>query len=195
MRIRIYILFFALMLIMLLHTANAESEQDSEYNVKAAFVYNFIKFIDWPENKLSDENTIGIGIIGENPFGEAFDPIENKQIRNKKIVIKLFKSLEESKLTSKQVDNIRKCYVLFVCKSEKKQFKKIIDLIKEYNVLTVGDTSGFLESGGIIDFLIENQKVCFEVNNYNAKQAKLNIRSQLLRLAKNVVEEEDKGGN
>ena len=61
--------------------------------------------------------------------------------------------------------------------------------------MTVGDTDGFLEAGGIIDFLIEDQKVCFEISNYSAKQAKLNIRSQLLRLAKKVVEEKQESGN
>lgn len=175
---------------MLFNTAYAESEQDQEYKVKAAFLYNFIKFIEWPPTKLSDKETINIGVIGENPYKDAFDPIKDKRIENKKIVIKFFKNLEELK-NNRQIDNIRKCHVLFVCGSEKKQFKEILSLVSEHNVLTVSDTNGFLESGGIINFLIEDQKVCFEINNYNAKQEKLNIRSQLLRLAKKVIEEKN----
>ena len=179
----------------LYNTANAESEQEQEYKVKAAFLYNFIKFIDWPSQKLSDEDAIRIGIIGSNPFGKAFEPVKDKQIKNKKIGIKLFDSLEQTKLTVEQITDIRKCHVLFVCRSEVKHFKEILNLTKGYNILTVGDTDGFIESGGIINFLIEDQKVRFEINNYTAKQAKLNIRSQLLRLAKKVVEKEKKDEN
>lgn len=177
---------------MLFNTAYADSEQDQEYKVKAAFLYNFIKFIEWPPTKLSDKDTINIGVIGENPYKNAFDPIKDKRIEDKKIVIKFFKNLEELK-NNRQIDNIIKCHVLFVCGSEKKQFKEILGLVSEHNVLTVSDTNGFLESGGIINFLIEDQKVCFEINNYNAKQEKLNIRSQLLRLAKKVIEEKSQG--
>jgi hypothetical protein len=177
--------------LILFSNVNAESEKDQEYRVKAAFLYNFIKFIEWPQNKVSDKDTISICVIGENPFKKAFGPIKDKQIGNKKIAIKLYKNLEELK-TSDQIDNIRKCHVLFICSSEKKQFKEIFNLIKGHSVLTVSDTEGFLDSGGMINFMIEEQKVCFEINNYSAKQAKLNLRSQLLRLAKKVIEEKSK---
>ena len=196
MKNRNYNLFLLVMiLMMLLNTANADTKQDQEYKIKAAFLYNFIKFIDWPPTKSSDEKTISIGIIGVNPFGKAFEPVKDKQVGNKKIVVQLFNSLDQSKLTDEKIANIKNCQVLFICNSEKKYFKEIIDLIKDDSVLTVGDTDGFLEAGGIIDFLIEDQKVCFEISNYSAKQAKLNIRSQLLRLAKKVVEEKQESGN
>lgn len=172
------------------NTAHAESEQ--EYKVKAAFIYNFVKFIEWPTEKISDEKIINIGIIGINPFGKAIESLEDKQIGNKKIELTLFDSLEKSELTDKNIEDIRKCHVLFICNSEKKKFKEIINLIKGYSVLSVGDTKGFLELGGIINFIIENQKVGFEINNYRAKDSKLNIRSQLLRLAKKVIEQNSK---
>ena len=167
----------------------SETEHEQEYKVKAAFLYNFLKFIEWPSTKLADEKTISIGIIGKNPFGKAFEPVLDKKIGDNKIALKMFKSLEQSKLTSEQINNIRKCHVLFICESEKKQFKEIMELVKDHNVLTVGDTKDFLESGGIINFLIVDQKVSFEISNYVAKQSKLNVRSQLLRLAKKVIEE------
>lgn len=196
MKIRIYNLFLlVLILTMFFNIVNAESEQEQEYKVKAAFLYNFLKFIEWPTTKISDEKTINIGIIGTNPFGKAFEPVQGKKIGDKKIAIKFFDSTEKTKLTSEQIDNIRKCHVLFVCGSEKKQFKDIINYVKDHNVLTVGDTNGFLDAGGIINFMIEDQKVCFKINNYNAKQAKLNIRSQLLRLAKKVIEEKNESEN
>lgn len=196
MKIKIYKLFFlVLVFTMLFNSVYAETEQEQEYKVKAAFLYNFLKFIDWPPTKISDEKTINIGIIGTNPFGKAFEPVLDKKIDDKNIAIKLFNSTEQSKLTSEQIDSIKKCHVLFVCGSEKKQFKEILYLVNENNILTVGDTIGFLDAGGIINFMIEDQKVCFKINNYNAKQAKLNIRSQLLRLAKKVIEEKNEGEN
>jgi len=174
---------------MFCNSVYAESEQEQEYKVKAAFLYNFIKFIEWPSDKQSNEKTISIGIIGTNPFGKAFEPVKEKLVGNKKIVIKSFNSLEKSELTDKQIDEIRKCHAIFICNSEKKYFKEIFNLIKDDNVLTVGDTRGFLESGGIINFLIEDKKVGFEINNNTAKKVKLTVRSQLLRLAKKVIEE------
>lgn len=191
MRFRLYILLltsfcFALVAAPRVH---ADSEKSKEYQIKAAFLYNFIKFVDWPKEKPSDEKTITIGIIGKSPFGKAFEPLKNKQVKDKKVIIKQFQSLEESKLTSKQIETIRKCHVLFVCSSEKQQLRKIINSVKDRSVLTIGDTNGFLESGGIINFVIEDQKVYFEINNKTAKKAKLNIRSKLLRLAKKVIEE------
>lgn len=154
-------------------------------------MYNFINFVDWPKEKVEDnDNLITIGIIGKDPFKQAFEPLKNKQAKGKKVVIKRFISFKESTLSTDQVGAIRKCHSLFVCRSEKEQLEKIINLVKDYNVLIVGDMPDFLEPGGMINFVIEDKKVRFEINNAIAKQAKLNIRSKLLRLAKRVVEED-----
>jgi len=179
--------------------ARADSATGSEYQVKAAFLYNFIKFADWPEEKMADDNEpIIVGIIGSDPFGDAFKPIKDKPIRGKKVIIKLFKGLEELKKKSEkdtsekhpQIKAIRKCHLLFICNSEKERFKETINLVQDYSVLTVADTQGFLESEGIVNFVMEEKKVRFEINVTAAKQAKLKIRSQLLRLAKRIVEKE-----
>jgi hypothetical protein len=183
-----------LTLVVFVQTARAEPEQSQEYKVKAAFLYNFINFVDWPEEKPSDEKTITIGIIGSDPFGQAFEPLKNKQAKDKKVLIKRFISLKESKLSSDQIEAIRKCHLLFVCRSEKEQLKEIINLVQGHRVLTVGDMNGFLESGGMVNFIIEDTRICFEINNTVAKQAKLNIRSKLLRLAKRVIEEDGSKG-
>jgi len=154
-------------------------------------LYNFINFVDWPKEKVTDSNNlITIGIIGTDPFGKAFEPLKNKQAKGKKVIIKRFISLKESEKSDNQIQAIRKCHLLFVCRSEKQQLRKIINIVKDHSVLLVGDMNDFLESGGIVNFVIENQKVRFEINNNAAKQAKLNIRSKLLRLAKKVIGED-----
>jgi hypothetical protein len=172
----------------------ADSVKSKEYQIKAAFLYNFVKFVDWPKGKPSDEKTITIGIIGESPFGEAFEPLKDKEAKNKKVEIKLFRSVQESKLPDEQIEAIRRCHVLFICRSEAEQFGKIKDSLKGHSILTVGDMKDFLTSGGIINFVKEEEKVRFEINNTAAKKAKIEIRSKLLRLAKKVVDEQASNG-
>lgn len=170
----------------------ADSAPSREYQVKAAFVYNFIKFVDWPKEKVADSNdSITIGIIGKDPFGKAFEPVKGKRIKNKKLVIKQFPGLEQYKAKYKDEykDALKKCHILFICSSEKKRLKEIINFIKDSSVLTIGEIEGFLEAGGVINFTMQEQKVHFEVNITAARRAKLKIRSQLLRLAERVVEE------
>jgi len=179
----------------------ADSTTSREYQVKAAFLYNFMNFVDWPEEKSSDGNEpMIIGVIGKDPFGDAFEPVKNKKVKGKNVVIERFKGLEELKESNKkefqqhpQIETIRKCHVLFICRSEEKKLKETISLVKENSILTVGDMQDFLEAGGIINFVMEDQKVRFEINVTAAKRAKLKIRSQLLRLAKRLVEEKPSG--
>lgn len=202
MRQRRYI--FAVLILVLLAGAiaprsRAESELSQEYKVKAAFLYNFIKFVDWPNGKAADANQpITIGIIGKDPFGKAFEPVKDKPVKGKKVTIKRLKSITELKKLGeagkdeidKQIEAAKKCHLLFICASEKESLEDIIKAVRDRPVLTVADTAEFLKSGGIINFVMEEQKVRFEVNSVVAKRAKLQIRSQLLRLAKKVISQE-----
>lgn len=167
-----------------------------EYQIKAAFIYNFIKFVDWPKEKVAESNEpVTIGIVGKDPFGNAFAPVKDKEDKGRKVLIKRFKPIEELKksgekdksLLEREIESLRKCHLLFICSSEEKSINEIINLVKDHSVLTIGDMQGFLESGGIINFVMEEKKVRFEINVTAAKRAKLKIRSQLLRLAKRVV--------
>ena len=196
MKIRSYI--FLLTLFSLVFEAAppvcANSEVSKEYQIKAAFLYNFIRFVDWPKEKLTDEKAITIGIVGKNPFGKAFEPLKDKKARDKKVLVKQFPNVEVSKLSSKQIQALRKCHVLFLCRSEAKHFRKIMQSVKGHSVLFVGDAENFLESGGMINFIKENEKVRFEINNKAAKEARLDIRSKLLRLAKRVIDAKASNG-
>jgi len=171
--------------------ARADSTSSQEYQVKAAFLYNFIQFVDWPEEKSADSNEpITIGIIGKDPFGNAFEFIKDKKVKGGRgVIIKRFKSFEDLK-KSTEIEALTKCHLLFICSSEQKNLKETIDFLKDHSVLTVADMQGFLESGGIVNFVIEENKVGFEINIAAAEHAKLKIRSQLLRLAKRIVEED-----
>ena len=191
------ILLSALFVLAVAQKTTAEPTKANVYKIKAAFLYNFIKFVDWPEDKIADSNdVITIGIIGNDPFEDAFEPIKAKKVKDKTLVIKHFPSIITYKARYKKDeykadygDAFKKCHLLFISSSEKEHIEEIINLVEGGSVLTVGETAGFIEAGGIINFVMEQKKVRFEINNAAAKQAELKMRSQLLRLAKKVIDE------
>ena len=175
--------------------SDGKSAQDLEYKVKAAFLYNFIKFVNWPENTNPDSTKImTFGIIGKNTFGNAFEPVNDKKTKGQEVVVKYFNSFSELQKSNDNMEKIAeelsKCQLLFICSSETDNLAKILNIVKNKNILTVGETKDFLKTGGIINFLLEDNKVRFEINLIAAKEAKLTIRSQLLRLAQKVIDEE-----
>ena len=196
------ILISVLILVPLSGKTPAVPSTNREYQIKAAFLFNFSKFIDWPEEKITNSNEpFVICVIGTDPFGKSLEPIKEKEVKGRKVVIKYLKDLEEQESSDQKdksetkhiIEALRKCHLLFICSSEKENLATIIELLKGASVLTVGETTGFLESGGIINFLMEDKKVRFEINNSAAKQDNLKIRSKLLRLARRVVEEKPSG--
>ena len=205
MKVKTYIfavVFLVLLLVLLLAAKSlAESSSSREYQIKAAFLYNFLMFVDWPPEKMGDNSQpIIIGIIGNAPFENAFEPLKNKQVNNRNVIVKRFKGLEELKKSSEAernqaIEDIKKCHLLYICRSEQAVLKEIIDLVKDRNILTVASMDKFLESNGMINFVLDEDKVRFEINLTAAKQAKLQIRSQLLRLAKRVIGEEQEAKN
>ena len=173
--------------------AENQSGQYKEYEVKAAFILNFLKFVDWPEARMAhDGNQITIGIIGEDPFGSAADIFKDKTVEGRTVVVKRFDGIRQLKAMAEKDKNekleaLGNCHLLFICPSEQKPVREIIDVVGKHNVLTVGDTDGFIESGGNINFFIEDNKIRFDINLAAAEKAGLKIRAQLLRLAKNVI--------
>jgi hypothetical protein len=169
----------------------AAPQVSEERQIKAAFLYNFIKFVGWPKDRFSsDKAPIVIGVVGKDPFGEILDQVSRKPLKDRPLVIKRFASVpsEDADPVHPQLDQIRQCHVLFICPSEKKVSKRLMAAVEEVALLTVGDDPGFLEEGGMINFLVEERKVRFEIGLVKARSAKLDISSQLLRLAKRVDE-------
>jgi YfiR/HmsC-like len=152
--------------------ARAENLSSREYEIKAAYLYNFIKYVDWP----SYGDTITIGVLGGNPFGTALAPLNGKIVKGRRLLIKELGSVRDA----------QKCQIIFVSSSEKSRLQEIFENLKSARVLTVGETQGFASSGGIINFVEENNKVRFEINADAARRTGLNISSELLKLAKLV---------
>lgn len=203
MKIKPYILLLLLFFLSLVNVrrVQAGSEESQETQVKAAFVYNFIKFVDWPKEKEVENNEpITIGIIGSGDFIKAFDPIKNKKIKDRNISIKYFPDYEKLKKSNDSYDSqwdtkieaLKVCHVLMFCNCDAVTIRnpnQIIKALEGLPILTIGESEKFLEAGGIINFLMEGNKVNFEVNSTAAKVNKLKISSNLLRLAKRVIEE------
>jgi hypothetical protein len=151
-----------------------ESEVPQEYLIKAAFLYNFAKFVEWPANAFTHESDpIILCILGTDPFGNALDSIEGKMINNRKLEIKRCETVEEAK----------NCHILFVSSSKKTSVPQILNAFKNLAVMTVGDMEDFGRLGGIINFIIVENKVRFEINLDSAQKAGLKISSKLLKLA------------
>jgi hypothetical protein len=170
-----------------------------EHEVKAAFLYNFVQFTEWPAGKLAEPNTITIGLLGEHTFADAFNPVKDKHVKDKRLIIKnlgrfrrYFPQDDAGKLEfADYIEQLRKCHVLFIRDSERENFKAIIEAVKGYNVLTVGETKDFLEFGGIIAFIPGTEKAVFEVNLNVCERENLKISSMVLRLARKVIADKD----
>jgi hypothetical protein len=173
--------------------------QDREYHIKAAFLYNLTKFVDWPENKISDPNEpITIGVVGKDLFADAFDSMADKHVKGKKLLIKKFQGLSQlrsqidsdSDLLHRNIDSWRECHLLFICSSESKDFQEILKSIAGYSVLTVGEIENFIDAGGVVNLVPKQERTIFEVNLVAARREHLRINSDVLRLARRIIKEE-----
>ena len=177
------LLIAAIMALSLCSVAIAQQDEQrfSEYEVKAAFIYNVAKFVEWPDDRSADgKNTISLCIFGSDPFGKALSSIDGRIIRGKKLQVRFVKSLREAK----------ECHMLFVSASEKEQLPRILAAMKGQPVLTMGDSQGFAHQGIMINFYMEHNKVRFEINEEKAKDSRLSVSSQLLKLARIVRKEQ-----
>ena len=199
MKTIIYSLMLLLLMFAVIVCAGDEQIQNRESQIKAAFLYNFVMFTEWPADKLSEPNTITIGLLGEHQFGDAFDPIKNKTVKKQRLNIKNFGMFRKSfpqndagKLEfANYIEQLRKCHVLFICDSERENYNEILNAVKGYGVLTVGETADFLDFNGIITFIPGTEKPVFEINQKVCEQEGMKISSKVLRLARKVIADKD----
>ncbi|MCB0430634.1 MAG: YfiR family protein [Flavobacteriales bacterium] len=154
-----------------------QAQTYSEYEVKAAFLFNFGKFVDWPEKAFeTPESPIIIAVVGDDPFGEVLDNIVKGRTTNGRTwQVKRYQ----------QWRDVGECHILFVSGSERLRIREILDMVKNKPVLTVGDEiEEFCQLGGIINFSNRQSKYGFQINKVTADQKKIRISSKLLMLAK-----------
>jgi hypothetical protein len=147
-----------------------------EYEVKAAFLYNVLAFVEWPSPQNKNADTLRICILGASAARDAFDDLDGQMIMGKKLEIIHVTSLAE----------LGRCTVLFIGPSEERNIQRILRALQGTSILSIGDTTGFARQGIMINFYLEQKKVRFEVNAAAARQAGLIISSKLLKLAGSV---------
>jgi len=157
--------------------AEAPEEPSLEYRVKAAFLMNFPKFVQWPPTAFpSDQSPIPVCTLGDDVFGAALDQmVAGESANGRKLVVQRLQNLPVPK----------SCRVLFVNLEEKARARALGEL--DPGVLTVGEGDRFLREGGMIAFVVENRRVRFDINQTAAENAGLRMSSQLLKVAR-VVE-------
>ena len=155
-----------------------QSEVD-EYRLKAAFLFHFAQFVEWPSNpaKAPDGGFI-FCVVGEDPFhGDLEGTVQGKSVSGKTIRVRHIKQPQDTK----------ECDVVFVDRNQSGRIREFIAAVSDGPVLTVGDSDDFLRQGGMIRFCTEDRKVRFEVNQEAAEKANLKVSSRLLLLAKSVI--------
>lgn len=165
-------------LLAVLLSFTAIGETIDEYQVKAAFLYNFTKFVDWPPQTFkTDRDPIRICVLGQDPFGNALaQAVAGKTVLGRALVLSWLSV----------PGHATECQVLFISSSERKHLGAILGALRTSAVLTVGETDGFGAQGGIVNFKLEDGRIRLEVNVEAAGRAKLGISSKVLNLAEIV---------
>jgi len=169
------LILFVGLLFGLAFKGSAQNPPPTEYQIKAAFLYNFAKFVEWPAQAFPGPTSpMVVGVLGENAFGDNLErAIRDKTVNNHPFQFKQFHSVTEA----------TNCQILFISASEKSRLPRILAGLRGTSVLTVSETDQFIKAGGMINFVIEDNRVHFQINDQAAKQAGLKISSKLLSLA------------
>jgi len=164
---------------------HAQQKSPTEYEIKAAYLYNFGKFVEWPAKVAAPGDSFSICVLGQDPFGASLDTtIADESIKGKSVLVK--RILRPQDAVS--------CHILFISSSEESRLKEILAALDRTSVLTVSDMPQFTRRGGIIQFVVEANRVRFEVNLTSAERSGLTLSSQLLKVANSVRRSSQPGG-
>lgn len=149
----------------------------AEYQVKAAFIYNFTRYVEWPPEAMnSKDNAFTVCIIGQDPFGAAFSSVEGRAVGGRPLRVRREVRLEDSV----------HCQVAFIADSEERRLQPMLKVLSSAPVLTISDIEGFAEAGGAIGLFVAENRLQFDANFATLQRANLKASSQALRLARAV---------
>lgn len=174
--------------VQLLTAPKTDAQQSpSEYQVKAAYLFNFLKFVEWPGQSPGDApGPWLICVMGENPFGgDLAQVVTGKSVQGHELQVK----------DSVAPPDLHACHILFISASEKKRLPALLAALKGSSTLTVADMENFTGSGGMIQFVAEDGRVRFIINVGAASGAGLKVSSKLLSLAQSVTGTEGSARN
>lgn len=156
-----------------------------EHQLKAAFLFNFAKYVDWPTEAFPEATTpIRFGILGENPFEGALQRIiEAKTIGNRPLTL----------TRSRRIDELESCHLLYISRSEEERVDSLLNGLQGQPVLTVSDIDRFARSGGMIELFLQENRIAFKINRTPVEESNLKMSSRLLNLATIVSPRETEG--
>jgi hypothetical protein len=162
----------------------SEQPKPSEYQVEAVYLLNFAKFVEWPAAAVPPGEPFSICVLGQYPFGAALDrTIAGESLDGRKVVVRRFSKAQEA----------MSCHVLFISLSEEHRLAEILKTLEKTTILTVSNLPNFSQQGGMIQFVVEANKVRFEVNLTSAERAGLTLSSELLKVATTVTRNSQPG--
>jgi len=155
-------------------------ESIDEYQLKAAFLSKFVKYVTWPDERTTPPDApFVVGVLGSDPFGAKLDDtFKSRKVDEHPIVVRRFGGLE----------GIEGAHVLFVPDREAKDLERVLALTAAAGVLLVGESDDFARAGGVVNFYVEGDKLRFEVNTDAAKRQRLKVSSDLLKVARIVTD-------
>ena len=162
---------------------SARGQAAKEYDLKAAYLCKFALFVKWPTNAFLDAKTpITIGVLGSDPFGKSLaEAVRNETVQGRQLAVEGYGSVES--LINLADEKSKICHILFICQSESGKLGRIFASLKGRPILTVGESDRFCQNGGIIQFIIVENKVRFIINQDAAKAAEIKLSATLLDLA------------
>jgi hypothetical protein len=156
----------------------ADPQTLTEYQIKAGFFFNFTRFVDWPESAfVSTSSPILVCVLGETPLTDLLTDVALGKVVNGRAV-----SIRRVKAS----DDLRRCNLLFISAEEERHTAEILASVKKTNTLTVGETPGFAQAGGMINFSIQENKVKLELNLEATTRAGLKVNSKLIAVSRLV---------
>ena len=157
----------------------AAADSTLEYRVKAAFLYNFTRFVEWPPLRTANESApLVIGVLGEDPFGETLDKtVSGKRVKGRSVEVERFESEA----------GIERCHVLFVSGSESDRLPLVLNRLEGLPVLIVGESKDFIEHGGAVRLFRKDGRVQFEISLDASDRAQLQISARLLKVADRII--------
>jgi hypothetical protein len=169
----------ALLLLGLLLPPVRAADGSGEGNVKAAFVLNFMKFVEWPASAFgSPADPIVVSALGDDPVAGSLSALQGKTVSGRLVVVQMVPTLSE----------LKRCHVLFVGASEKQRLGPVLRAVQGWPTLTISDSDGFAGRGGMIGFTRRDDRIAFEINDESARKAGLQVSAKLLYLGKSVRE-------
>ncbi|HXU83425.1 MAG TPA: YfiR family protein [Polyangia bacterium] len=146
-----------------------------EYQVKAAFLYNFAKFVEWPTVAFEKPQTpYSICVLGTDPFGEDLDIAAAENVQGRRMMVR----------RTGELRNLGACHILFVSASERRRLPAIFEALGNAPTFTVGEDEDFVRAGGCLRFFVVENKVRFEINLQATERARLKVSAKLLNLAR-----------